>query len=77
MAFTATSRAALHDAERFWLAKFILRVMVIAVALVAIILIAWASAQESEYNYLFAVVWEFIPVRHSRCLVSIFAGSTN
>ncbi|MCJ1244084.1 hypothetical protein MMC30_001282 [Trapelia coarctata] len=62
MVFTVTSRAALHDAERHWLAKFALRVITIVVALVAIIMISWASAQETEYSFLYLIVWEFIPL---------------
>jgi len=78
MVFTATSRAALHDAERYWLAKFILRVTTIVVALIAIIMISWASGQETDaYGFLYLIVREFIPVRFFKSLAfAKFAGIT-
>lgn len=78
MVFTATSRAALHDAEKHWLAKFMLRVIAIVVALVAAILIACATAQEDESGYLLAIVWDLIPVRPPKSLPTAkLEGITN
>ena len=71
MVFTASSRAALHDAEKHWLAKLILRAVTIVVALVAIIMMSWASANEIIYDGLLLIVWEFIPVRFSKSLAVV------
>lgn len=63
MIFSATSRARVRDAERLWIAKFILRITTLVVGLIAIGCTAWAfdgpiSSYLEENRWL--LPWQFI-----------------
>ena len=52
MIFNPTSRARVRDAERRWLARFILRIITLVISIVAIGCIGWAFG---EYRHLYDV----------------------
>lgn len=66
MIFNATARVRVRDAERLWLAKFVLRITTLVAGVIAISCIAWSFGQYGYRSYTFMdwtlLPWEFITV---------------
>ena len=56
------SRAALHDAERFWAWKLALRAITIVAALVAVGCVAWTVSQNYDNGDFWLLPWDLIPL---------------
>ena len=64
MIFNSASRAQVREAERLWLAKFVLRILTLILVSVGIILIsvALSSSSANRIYELFLLPWLLIPV---------------